>query len=528
MRTTDKKYGIKREGWLSGLSGAAAFFFLTSVLPLAFPVPLRSQSLPLDDKARYERSLELKADEVILKLLGPSQAKVVVQASMDFTRTEKVEVVSSKAVSADKAKMFKWESMAAEGENFSEYLLPGFPALEEESAPSQSYQKQMLFPASFIKKLTVTVIINKDMAESEVQAVRNVVSEVLGLDSARGDALAIIKAPFAPFWRTIWYTPDALNLVFKYGVLTLMGIVSMIVVSVGFLKLAGAMNTMAKAQQSHQITMDLGKGAAGGGGLPGSFTPGGETLELAGPGRKESPGGEEAGGQELVFNIRPDQVDFLVDLMSGEDPSNVALVAGHMEGGVRSEFLRKLPPDFSSEVISSMATVRFVEADVMMTIKEELERRLAGAFGGVSKVLESLNRVNLRTKKEMLEKLASRHPAIAKDVRAKIFLAEDLVKFSERDLSLLAAAVKPDDWACALWDLPPEFKDKLRNQFAEKAWQILEQTMKYGSPSKEKTDQAIETIVGAALALIKEGKVSSPSEAPAEPAAEAAAAPKGT
>ncbi|MEK7720868.1 MAG: FliG C-terminal domain-containing protein, partial [Elusimicrobiota bacterium] len=191
------------------------------------------------------------------------------------------------------------------------------------------------------------------------------------------------------------------------------------------------------------------------------------------------------------------------------------------------EFLRRLPSDFSSEVISSMATVRFVEAEVVMTIKEELERRLAGAFGGVSKVLESLNRVNLSTKKEMLEKLASRHPDIARDVRSKIFLAEDLLRFSERDLSLLASTVKPDDWACALWDLSPEFKEKLRKQLAEKAWQILEQTMKYGSPSREKTSQAIETIVGAALALIKEGKLSNPLESPMEPMIETAAAPKG-
>ena len=91
----------------------------------------------------------------------------------------------------------------------------------------------------------------------------------------------------------------------------------------------------------------------------------------------------------------------------------------------------------------------------------------------------------------MLEKLAMRHPDIAKNVRSKIFLAEDLLKFSERDLSLLASAVKLDDWAYALWDLSPEFKEKLRGQLADKTWQILEQTMKYGAPSREKTYQAI-------------------------------------
>ncbi|MBU2575254.1 MAG: hypothetical protein KKH28_14390 [Elusimicrobia bacterium] len=493
-------------------------------LPLPLTSVLHAQSLPLDDKARYERSLEQKADEVILKMLGPNQAKVAVRASMDFTRTERVDVISGTAGSADKGKMFKWQSMSVEGQPFNEYLLPGFPSLEEAAAPGQTYQKQMLFPVSFIKKLTVSVIVNTNLGESEVRAVRNVVSEVLGLDAARGDELAMIKAPFAPIWKTIWYTPDALNLVFKYVILTVLGIVSMIVVSVGFLKLADAMNTMAKAQQSHQITMDMGKSMTGGGGLPGGPA-GGEKPEPAGPERRESPGGGEAEGQELVFNIRPDQLDFLVNLMSGEDPSNVALVAGHLESGVRSAFLRKLPPDFSSEVISSMARVRFVETEVIMTIKEEIEKRLAGAFGGVSKVLESLSRVNLKTKKEMLEKLEMRHPEIAKNVRSKVFLAEDLLKFSERELSLLASAVKLDDWAYAIWDLSPEFKEKLRKQLTEKTWQMLEQITKYGSPSREKTDQALETIVSAAFTLIKEGKVSNPLEAPAEPMIKTAVVP---
>ena len=506
--------------------GRGVFPVLTAGLLFAFlPAVHAQQSLPLDDKARYERSLEQKADETVLKLLGPNQAKIAVQAFMDFTRTEKVYVILGTASDADKSKMFKWQTASTEGQPFNEYLLPGFPSMDgaANTQQNQTYQKQVIFPASFITKLLVSVIISRELGENEIQAVRSVVSEVLGLDEKRGDELTIVKAAFAPFWKTIWYTPDAVNLVFKYGILTIMGIISMIVVAVGFLKLAGAMNTMAKAQQSHQITMDMGKGAQGG--APALGLPSTDALEFGGPEKKESQGGEEAESQEIVFNVRPDQVDFLVNLMSGEDPANVALVAGHLESGVRSEFLRKLPSDLSSEVISSMASVRFVETEVITTIKEELEKRLSGTFGGVAKVIESLDKVNLRTKKEMLEKLEMRHPDIAKNVRSKIFLAEDLLKFSERELSLLASAVKLDDWAYALWDLSPEFKERLHNQLTDKTWQILEQTMKYSAPSREKTDQAIELIVGAALTLIKEGKAANPLEAPAEQTGEAAVVP---
>ncbi|HOI43784.1 MAG TPA: hypothetical protein PK523_12650, partial [Elusimicrobiales bacterium] len=67
---------------------AAAGGAICSIAALVLlPAIVFSQSLPLDDKARYEKALEQKVEEVLIRLNGPNQAKVVVQASMDFTRT---------------------------------------------------------------------------------------------------------------------------------------------------------------------------------------------------------------------------------------------------------------------------------------------------------------------------------------------------------------------------------------------------------------------------------------------------------
>ncbi|OGR43246.1 MAG: hypothetical protein A2X35_07860 [Elusimicrobia bacterium GWA2_61_42] len=472
---------------------------------------LGAQNIPLDDKARYEKAQEQKMDEVLLKLLGPNQAKVIVQATMDFTRTEKFDVTSGGVGTAGKGGMFKWESASTDaGQPLNEYLLPGFPAMEAAEGEKKSYQKQLIFPASFIKKLTVSVILNKTMSEADSQNVRSVVSEVMGLNAERGDELTIIKTPFAPAWRTIWYTPEAVSLIFKYGILSVIGIIALVVVAIGFLKLAGAMNTMAKAQQSHQITMDMGKSMAGmgGGGPP---LPGLEKLDLSGLEKKDAEGGGEPGASDsLVFNVKPAQVDFLVNLMAGEDPANVALVAGHLPEEVKTEFLRKLPAEVSMEVISNMARVRFVEPDVIITIREELEKRLAGAFGGVSKVIEALSRMNLRAKREMLDSLQARHPDIAREVRPRVFLPEDLMKFSDKELSMLASYVKVEDWALALWDFPQGFKERLKTQLTDKTWAMLEQTMKYGAPSAGKTEAAVEAVVVSALKLISDGRVANP------------------
>ena len=181
----------------------------------------------------------------------------------------------------------------------------------------------------------------------------------------------------------------------------------------------------------------------------------------------------------------PDKVPFLVKMLAGEDPANVALVAGHLPEGIRGEFLKRLPSAFASDVIINMAAIRFVEPEVISTLKDELERRLAGAVGGIDGVLSAIGSVNLRAKRAMLDDLQQKQPELAAEVRRRVLLPDNLARFSEKDFSLLLGAVKVEEWATAMPDLPEAVVSKIKGQMAEKTWQMVEQSMRYGAPSKE-------------------------------------------
>ncbi|MEW5900935.1 MAG: FliG C-terminal domain-containing protein [Elusimicrobiota bacterium] len=481
---------------------------ILALLPFSCPVvPAYGQALPLDDKARYEKALEQKVDEILLRILGPNQAKVSIDVQMDFTRTEKLEV--EQTPSQGKNALFRWQSAGRE-ETAGPHLMPGYPVsspLNPSAAESLSYQKQMIYPSAFVKKLTVTLILSRNVGDVEAENVRVVVADLLGISLPRGDELLVLRAPFAPAWKTIWYTPETISLVFKYGVLTLMGILAMLVVSIGFLKLAGAMNSMAKAQQTHQLNMGLDGAAAGAmDGLPNAPE---EKPALAAP-RQSGDGEEPPEGKEVVFNVKPGQIPFLVNLMVREDPGNVSIVTAHLAPEIRSAFLKALPPDISAEVIANLSRVRFLEPDVILTLKDELERRLNGAVGGVDKVMEALERVNLRAKKELLQRLEKNHPEIAASVRERVLLPEDLVYIQDKAVPLLVSAMGTEDLAAAAWEMPDQLKEKFRSQMAERAWEMVLQTMKYGSPSPEKTDAALEKLVVETEKLVKDGVIVSP------------------
>jgi CheY-like chemotaxis protein len=292
-----------------------------------------------------------------------------------------------------------------------------------------------------------------------VREAENGVQALAALDSFVPDAILLdiampeMRGPeFALNLRRL-----ALSLVVKYVMVSLIGIIAMIVVSVGFLKLAGAMSAMAKVQQSHQITMDLGKGGTTEGAWTGLPAPAGSA-----------------------------------------GPANVALMVGHLAPEVKADFLRKLPPASASDVIINMARIRFVEPEIIAALKEELERRLSGAVGGLDGALEAIENMDLRARMEMIAELVRKQPELAAELRRHVLLPEDLARLSEKEFSLLAGALKPEEWATALFELPDAVRAGLKAQMADRTWQMIEQSMGYGSPSREKTGEALERVLAAA------------------------------
>jgi len=440
-----------------------------------------------------------------VKLLGPNQAKVIVETSMDFTKTEKVEYEKEKE--GDK-NPFKVQGQAGDVSGI-EYLMPGFGIPKSGGGDSpKSYTKQMAFPSVFIKKIKVTILVNKNLDEPSLLNIREVAKEVLSINEARGDEIVLIKAFFAPLWKTIWYNPESMNFVVKYIILSILAIISLIIVAVGFLKLAGAMNTMAKVQQSHNITMEMGNPIPGKDGYPG-----GANISLSSfPADKErNETGKAAETDEgIYFDIKLHQIDALVALMINEDPLNVSIMVSHLKKDIKELFFSKLPPEFASEIISGLTKIRFIENDTILILKDELETRLSGAIGGLKNVLETFENLTPLKKMEMIKTIEKKHPETAAELRKHMIIFDDISFLEEKELSLLVSACENADWAVLYYEMDEELKVKIRAQMSETSWEIIKEKNKYEQASREKIEKAMKNILGKTEELIYEGRIKKP------------------
>lgn len=466
---------------------------------------LNSQEEILSNKAQYENFLANKVENAITKILGPSQVKVLVDITMDYNKIEKVEY--------EKINKVKENFIAAkEAGDISgkDYLMPGFeiPKVESSANEPRSYTKQLIIPSNLIKKIKVNLIVNEKLDENTVKNITNMTREILNLDEKRGDEIVVLKSFFAPMWKTIWYDPNSLNFIMKYIILSIVGIISLLIVAMGFLKLASAMNTMAKVQQTHQITMEV-----GGGGIQG---PTGVSLDMTKPllASKEKTVSEETSqesslSEKIYFDIKPHQIDALVNLMIKEEPSNVAIIVDHLRDDIKAEFLKRLPQDFASDIILSLAQMRFIDRDTIMQIKEELETRLSGVVGGVNTALKLIENLNWIEKSRYLKNIESKHPEIYREIRRHFVLLEDLKYLDDKDMSILISQTSIDDWANIFGIIDDEFKERLKGEFSQTALKIIEEKSK-DVITNEKIEKAISNIMTVVDNLIKEGRIKKP------------------
>lgn len=482
---------------LSGAAGLAAALLLLA--PGA-----SAQTLPLDEKGKYEAGLERKVESVLQRILGPNRSKVVVEATVDFTRTEKFEMLDGAKPGAKK-KTYAWgepeEPAEAAASPEPTELLPGV-ALAESDAPAKprSYERKNTFPTDFLKRLSVTVILDSSIDSKQSDAIRDITTQILDITPVRGDSLTVVHAAFTPLWRTVWQEPETAWLIVKYLLIALLSVMTLAVVALCLLRLASAMREMALAQ-NQQVSMDMSGGAGDGkDGLLGVDEPAGDVkpkedqLQLTGP-------------DEIRFMVKPDQIDALTEMLSQEDAANVALIAAHLEGDVRAKLLEGLPSALSDQVLASLGRVRYVEPEMIMSLKEELERRLSGAVGGLNHLVPMIDAVPLSQRAKMIESLAGVDPELGRQLRRRVFLFENLAYLAPEEWSLVNAKINAMDWAEALAEGPQNVADSLKAAMHEGAWRVLSQMIESKPGTAATRRGAQDKVAKTVMELIAEHRI---------------------
>jgi len=204
--------------------------------------------------------------------------------------------------------------------------------------------------------------------------------------------------------------------------------------------------------------------------------------------------------------VRRTDPGHLLNIIQQEHPQVIAVILAYLEPNKSSMILQNLPAEYQSDVMRRIATMDTVSPEILREIERVLEKKLSSlcdsdytTAGGVETTVEILNLVDRATEKQIIEILEDEDPELAEDIKRRMFIFEDIVMLSDKDIQKVMREVDSQALAKALMSVDSEVQNKIFYNMSKRAASMLREDMEYMGPVRlkdiEEEQQKIVSII---------------------------------
>jgi len=184
----------------------------------------------------------------------------------------------------------------------------------------------------------------------------------------------------------------------------------------------------------------------------------------------------------------------LLNFIQHEHPQTIALILAYLNPEQAGQILSSLPAELQVEVAKRLATLDRTSPEVLEEVEATLERRLSAfvtqdftVAGGIDVAVDILNRVDRATEKTIMDALEEEDPELAEEIKKRMFVFEDIVLLSDRDIQMIVREVDSSEWALALKTASEEVQERIFKNMSKRAAEMLKEEMEYprsGAPAR--------------------------------------------
>ena len=202
----------------------------------------------------------------------------------------------------------------------------------------------------------------------------------------------------------------------------------------------------------------------------------------------------ETSGLEAVKFLSADEV---YDLIKDEQPQTIAVILVHLDTGVASDVIARLPDEIKTEVAVRVVNLDKVTAaivdEVNAVLKDILKTKqnsISNVTGGVDRLAEMLNQTDEISSELILNELEEADMEMAAQVKQRMFVFEDVLLVDDRGVQKLLRKVETMELAIALKAASEEVREKIFKNMSERAGEMLQEEIEDMGPvrMKEVTD----------------------------------------
>jgi flagellar motor switch protein FliG len=171
----------------------------------------------------------------------------------------------------------------------------------------------------------------------------------------------------------------------------------------------------------------------------------------------------------------------LLSFIADEHPQIIALVLAHMTADKASLVLSGLTPERQADVAHRIAVMDQTSPTIIASVEASLERKLSSVLspaelstvGGLDPLVDIINRADRATERLIVEALEARDPVLAEQVKAKMFVFEDIVSLDDRSIQQMLRQVETADLAVAIKGVPENVRLKITSNLSARASAML-------------------------------------------------------
>lgn len=194
-----------------------------------------------------------------------------------------------------------------------------------------------------------------------------------------------------------------------------------------------------------------------------------------------------------------------------ENPQTLALILSHLPTRFGAQILTGLDAALQAEVAWRIAALERTSPEVVSRLEQALQRRFGDVRrrdtttrGGVRELAALLNSSDRATERAILGELEANDPTLAEEVRALMFVFEDIVTIDDRAMQEVLRQVDLKRLAYAMKGVPEAVTEKVLTNLSERARETLTDEIELLGPTPLRDVEQAQTEVVALIRRLEE------------------------
>jgi flagellar motor switch protein FliM len=239
-----------------------------------------------------------------------------------------------------------------------------------------------------------------------------------------------------------------------------------------------------------------------------------DQLIFQSPDREPVPPDVKAARKRPFGFLSMSYCEALAPFIVQEHPQLVALVLSHLEPALAACVLDRIPAAMQPDVTERICALSRVSPEILRLVEEILEKKLAtvapddSVSGGIEAAVEILSVVPRGLEKMVVESLERTNPALAEEIKKRMFVFEDILILGQQTMASVLAEVPEDDLLLSLKAASPEVRAFVwKSMPVQKAAGLQARLEKTGPARLLDVDAAQQRIVAVIRRMEEEGKI---------------------